>query len=158
MAVTRERQRGAEARDPRSHDDDVHRPLLAVLIRGRARLRSCTVENHSVGTRLVPERRRFEREPELLGERCQPREHVAEFVHLFGARPLPDGPRQLPHFLGEPGDRRRDAPGSVAVAVRARHQVLERSKLHRPIMAAGSLEPGLPRTSRGHTYLARRLG
>src|SRR5437870_4381770 len=43
-----------------------------------------------------------QRQAELLGQRGQPGEHVAQLVQLVGRRPLTHRPGQLAHLLGEP--------------------------------------------------------
>src|SRR5205823_12821816 len=54
-----------------------------------------------------------ERQAQLIGQGRQPREDVADLVELLVARALAHGSGQLAELLGEPGDRRVDAPAAV---------------------------------------------
>src|SRR5690606_34941265 len=71
-----------------------------------------------------------ERQVELVGERCQPRENVAELMQLLFGRALAHRLRELTELLAQPSHRRRDAAGAVVVAVEAFHQVLYCAQLH----------------------------
>ena len=50
-----------------------------------------------------------ERQVELVGQRRQPREQVADLMELLVGAALADGLRELAELLGEPRDRRVDA-------------------------------------------------
>ena len=58
-----------------------------------------------------------ERQVELLGQRGQPGQHVAELVELLLGRALAHGLGQLAELLGQPGDRGGHTPSAVPLAV-----------------------------------------
>ena len=78
---------------------------------------------------LVPGAGFVERNSELVRQRCQPREHVADLVHLLVTRPLARGLRQLPDFLGEPRHCGSQAPCPVTRAVGRLHLPLQLAEL-----------------------------
>ena len=69
-------------------------------------------------------------EAELVGQRCQPGQHVAQFVELLGRGALADGLGQLAQLFGQPGHGGRDAPLAVGRSVEALHQILHFPQLH----------------------------
>ena len=127
---------------------------------GRARRRaSCSARRrhrHRAAARaalFVPRRRVVEGDPELVRERRQPGERVAELVHLLGAGALARRLRELAHLLGEPGHRRRDAPGAVPRAVRRFHPALELAELGHRTIVLGS--PGTVGYSRSEDVVVK---
>ena len=72
----------------------------------------------------------FEREPELVGQRRQPREHVTEFVKLLGRRALANSLREFAEFFAEPRNRGGDTTGMVVGAVETIHQCLDFGQLN----------------------------
>ena len=76
-------------------------------------------------------RRAFvERDAELVGQARQPREHVAQLVHLLGARTFARGLRQLAQLLREPRNGHGHAARCVAFAVGVGHELLQGRELH----------------------------
>lgn len=80
----------------------------------RTGTRSCRT---SWATIRVPLDRRLEIDVHLIGETGDPRQDVAEFVHLLIDRTLAYGLGELTEFLGEPGDRGGNTTSTVAVTV-----------------------------------------
>ncbi len=71
-----------------------------------------------------------EAEPELMGERGDPGDDVAEFVQLLVRGALPSSLGEFAHLLAEPRDRGCDATIAVSFAVRRGDAGLEVADVH----------------------------
>lgn len=71
-----------------------------------------------------------EGEVELVGERCQPGQDVAQFVLLPADGPFAYGLGQLAELLAQPGDRGGSSALGVAGSVGAGDGVLELGDVH----------------------------
>src|ERR1041384_3563123 len=71
-----------------------------------------------------------EGEVELVGEGCQPGQHVSELVELVVARAFAYGAGQFAELLGQPSDGGRHPAGAVTLAVRLAHEALEVGEVH----------------------------
>src|ERR1700730_15397459 len=67
---------------------------------------------------------------ELVGQRCDPGEDVAELMRVGSPVALADRLGQLAPLLRQPGDRRGATSGGVAVAIRLGDQLLEGVEVH----------------------------
>src|SRR5690606_14021781 len=99
----------------------------------------------------------LQREPELLGERRQPGEHVAQLVEARLVVALADRLGQLAQLLGEPGDGRRRPAGPVPLAVDRGHPALELAQVHDPDNRTGR-RPGVRVRRSPRSGAARRVG
>ena len=67
---------------------------------------------------------------ELVGQRRQPGQHVAELVHLLFVRALANRLRQFADLFRQPRDRARDAASPVALTERCFDLSLKSSQVH----------------------------
>ena len=68
-----------------------------------------------------------------MRERRDPRDHVAELVHLVVTGALAHGLGELAHLFSQPRDGRRNAASGIAFAVCRGDDLLERVQLHRQV-------------------------
>ena len=90
----------------------------------------------------VPGRRLFERQPELVSDRREPRQHVRELDQLLLGCALAHGLRELSDLLGEPRHRGRGPSRPVAFAVRVAHECLEPIEVHNRTIFANREDAG----------------
>ena len=90
----------------------------------------------------IARRRVVERQPQLVRDRGEPRQHVRELFPLLFGRALADGLSELSDFLGEPCHRRRGAPCPIALAVRVAHECLEPIEVHNRTIFANREDAG----------------
>lgn len=76
-------------------------------------------------------------EPQLLGQRGQPGQHIPQLVELFSRAALAHGLGQFAKFLGEPGHGGGDAALPVLLAIGVGHEPLQISKLHPSTVGGG---------------------
>lgn len=67
---------------------------------------------------------------ELVGQRRQPGQYIAELVHLLFVRALANRLRQFADLFRQPGDRARDAADPVALTERRFDLSLKSSQVH----------------------------
>jgi len=112
----------------------ISRHVQALQSGGCRRAPSCTSARSPAASRAavgVAAGGVVEGQPELVGERRQPCERVAELVQLLRLVALSRRTRQLADLLGQPRDGGGHATRRVAFPVGPRHQLLEGAELHR---------------------------
>lgn len=98
-----------------------------------------------------------QREVELVGQRGQPGQHVAQLVELLFGGALADGLGQLAHLLAQPGDGGGHAPFPVPIAKGGGDLLLEGGDVHGGSVGGSGRDPGweqgrsyaLPMAARG---------
>ncbi len=123
MTVAGARERGTEPSHPATRNHDPHPPRLLI-----ARARDRTTARAAIG---VARGRVGKRDVELIRQRREPGECIAELVQLLRARSLTGRPRELTDLLREPRNRRGHTARPITFAVRPHHELLERLDLHR---------------------------